>query len=409
MRREDEPITISYDNWLSAGLAAVCNVVLRDRLRSADLAVSTNSHSYWRLETMTGTHGRIQWRSRSILLLLTAVATGCHATHPKDPNFGLDRLPPVFESMPRELSKVVLPDYVIEPPDILLIEGVHIVPKAPYILRTLDVVSVQVSGALPEAQIAGNFPVEPGGIVNLGVDYGAVRVAGMTIDQAEQAIVDHLRKYLSDPRVSVALAQMAGSQQILGEFLVQPDGTITLGSYGNISVVGKTVGEARASIEDHLSEFLDSPQVSVNVQSFNSKVYYIVLQGAGLGDGVYRFPITGNETVLDAIANIQGLEQVSSKKIWIARPTSNPCQTQVLPVDWFAITERAAPQTNYQVLPGDRVFIAEDKLVAFDTQIAKLTAPMERIMGFVLLGTGTATRLSGKVLQGGGNPNNNGI
>jgi polysaccharide export outer membrane protein len=358
---------------------------------------------------MSGIQGRTQWHTRCVLLLLGLAATGCHATHPKDPNFGIDRLPPVYETMPRELSKVVLPDYVIEPPDILLIEGVHIVPKAPYELRTLDVLSIQVSGALPESQIVGTFPIEPGGIVNLGVDYGAVRVVGMTVEEAEEAILQHLQRYLSEPRVSVALAQIAASQQILGEFLVQPDGSITLGSYGNVSVVGRTVGEARLAIESHLEQFLENPQVSINVQSFNSKVYYIVLQGAGLGDGVYRFPVTGNETVLDAIANIQGLEQVSSKKIWIARPTSDPCRTQVLPVDWFAVTERAEPHTNYQIMPGDRVFIAEDKLVAFDTQIAKFTAPLERIMGFVLLGTGTATRLSGKVLEGGGNPNNQGI
>ena len=145
------------------------------------------------------------------------------------------------------------------------------------------------------------------------------------------------------------------------------------------------------------------------MQAFNSKVYYIILQGAGLGDGVYRFPVTGNETVLDAIANIQGLEEVSSKKIWVARPSRDICRPQVLPVDWFAVTERGEPQTNYQLLPGDRVFVAEDKLVAFDTYIAKLTAPLERIMGFTLLGVGTATRLSGSVLKGGGNPNNNGI
>ena len=81
----------------------------------------------------------------------------------------------------------------------------------------------------------------------------------------------------------------------------------------------------------------------------------------------------------------------------------------MLPVDWFAVTERGAAETNYQILPGDRVFIAEDRLVAFDTKIAKLTAPFERLFGFTLLGTGTATRLSGRVLQGGGNPNNNGI
>lgn len=365
-------------------------------------------HQYPRLETMTGYQGRLG--PAGLLLLSLAVGmTGCHATHPKDPNFGMDRLPAVYQTMPRELSKVVLPDYTIEPPDVLLIEGVHIVPRPPYTLKTLDVLSIQISGPVPEASVAATFPIEPGGVVNLGVDYGAVRVAGMTVEAAEVAIVQHLQKFLNEPRVSVALAQMAASQQILGEFLVQPDGTITLGSYGNVSVVGKTVGEARLAIEGHLAQFLEEPQVSLNVQSFNSKVYYIVLQGAGLGDGVYRFPVTGNETVLDAIANIQGLEEVSSKKIWIARPSSNLCQAQVLPVDWFAITERASPHTNYQVLPGDRVFIAEDRLVAFDTHIAKLTAPLERIMGFTLLGTGTATRLSGPVLRGGGNPNNNGI
>jgi polysaccharide export outer membrane protein len=358
---------------------------------------------------MSGIHGRYQARFLGIALLLLGTSAGCHVTNPKDPAFGLDRLPPVYDNMPRELSKVVLPDYVIEPPDILLIEGVHIVPRPPYQLKTLDVLAIQVSGALPESQVSGSYPIEPGGVVNLGVDYGAVRVAGMTVEQAEEAILNHLKKYLSDPRVSVALSQIAASQQIVGEFLVQPDGTITLGSYGNVSVVGKTVSEARQAIEQYLSTHLEDPKISLNVQSFNSKVYYIVLQGAGLGDGVYRFPITGNETVLDAIANIQGLEQVSSKKIWIARPTSDPCRVQMLPVDWFAITERAQPHTNYQVLPGDRVFIAEDRLVAFDTRIAKFTAPLERVMGFVLLGTGTATRLSGKVLAGGGNPRNQGI
>lgn len=359
---------------------------------------------------MSGIHGRMKKRILGISMLCLGFAGGCHtANHPKDPSFGVDRLPPVYHNMPRELSKVVLPEYVIEPPDILTIEGVHIVPRPPYHLKTLDVLAIQVSGALPESELGGVYPIEPGGVVNLGVDYGTVRVAGMTVEEAQTAILEHLKKYLSEPRVSVALSQMAASQQILGEFLVQPDGTITLGSYGSVSVVGRTITEAKASIESHLSQHLEDPEISLNVQSFNSKVYYIVLQGAGLGDGVYRFPITGNDTVLDAIANIQGLEQVSSKKIWIARPTSDPCNVQVLPVDWYAITERAQAQTNYQVLPGDRVFIAEDKLVAFDTKIAKFTAPLERLMGFVLLGTGTATRLSGKVLQGGGNPNNNGI
>ena len=45
----------------------------------------------------------------------------------------------------------------------------------------------------------------------------------------------------------------------------------------------------------------------------NSKVYYIITDGAGSGEQVFRFPVTGSETVLDAISQIGGLPPVSSK------------------------------------------------------------------------------------------------
>ena len=293
--------------------------------------------------------------------------------------------------------------YRIEPPDILLIDAIHVVPRPPYHLKTLDLLAIQVQGTLSDAPIEGAYPVELGGMINLGTPYGSVKVAGMTVGEAKRALEEHLQSHLRDPVVSVTLGEIAAKQQIAGEHLVGPDGTVTLGSYGSVSVVGRTVAEARMAIESHLSQFLEDPEISVDVFAYNSKVYYIVTQGAGLGDGIYRFPVTGNETVLDAISQINGLEQVSSKRIWIARPTQQPGKVQVLPVDWHAITAKASTCTNYQVLPGDRVFIAEDKLVALDTNIGKLTAPFERVMGFSLLGVGTVTRFSGSVLRGGGN------
>ena len=69
---------------------------------------------------------------------------------------------------------------------------------------------------------------------------------------------------------------------------------------------------------------------------------------------------------------------------------------------WDEITSQGIACTNYQILPGDRVFIAEDRWIACDTYLAKVTAPFERLMGFSLLGVGTATRFSGNVLAGGG-------
>jgi hypothetical protein len=130
--------------------------------------------------------------------------------------------------------------------------------------------------------------------------------------------------------------------------------------------------------------------VSVDVFSYNSKVYYVITEGAGQGDNVARFPVTGNETVLDAIAQINGLSKLSSKDIWIARPAPSGigCD-QVLPVDMDAIMKGGATATNYQILPGDRVFIAQDPWIAFNGIIEKVTAPFEQILGTSLLGVQT--------------------
>ena len=79
---------------------------------------------------------------------------------------------------------------------------------------------------------------------------------------------------------------------------------------------------------------------------------------------------------------------MSSKNIWIARPAPGGAGCDViLPVNWNEITEGAATATNYQVLPGDRIFIAENKLIAIDAVLNQIIAPFERIFGFTLLGT----------------------
>jgi protein involved in polysaccharide export with SLBB domain len=297
----------------------------------------------------------------------------------------------------------VLPPYRIEPPDIVSIDVVNLVPKSPYYLNTGDVIQIDAQGTLPEQPVSGAFPIQVGGLVALGFDYGAVKVVGMTVQEAQQAIADRLRLRVTEPRVFVSLLSTVGEQQLSGEHLVGPDGTLTLGSYGGIMVVGMTVAEAKSALERHLAQFLENPRVSLSVFAYNSKVYYVVVQGAGSGDQLFRFPSTGNENVIDALAQIQGLTPNSSTRIWIARPggaTENAdC---ILPVDWYSITQHGRPDTNYQILPGDRVYVAEDEWVAAFAAISKITAPFERIFGFSLLGADAVSRFSGNVLQGGG-------
>jgi polysaccharide export outer membrane protein len=341
-----------------------------------------------------------------VLLLLAAgtMLSGCHAMQKIPEVIETPRPPhsiPPHNNMPRELAKTTLPEYTIEPPDILTIDAVRLVPRPPYRVNTLDVLSIDVPEALPDAPIGGTYTVEPGGTVNLGIPYGVVPVTGLTLPEVRQRLEQYLRsRWIQDAQVSVTLVQLAGMQTIAGQHLVALDGTVTLGSYGSVYLVGMTLRQAKAAIDAHLSYYLEDPDVSVTVFAYNSKVYYVITSGAGLGDGVYSFPITGNETVLDAIARINGLTQVSSKRIWIARPQPEGPPV-LLKFDWHDVTAKGLAETNYQLLPGDRLYVAEDKLVALDTALGKIISPIERVFGVTILGTQTISGIKFFNQQGG--------
>jgi polysaccharide export outer membrane protein len=301
-----------------------------------------------------------------------------------------DGMGPDMGPLPRELMMTSHPPYTIAPPDILYIDAIRMIPRPPYRVEPLEVLRIQVSETLPNQPISGEFVVSPEGTINLGFNYGTVRVAGMTVDQIQATIRSHLGMILRNPQVSVALIQFRGLQQTRGEHLVRQDGTVGLGNYGCVYVAGMTLDQAKCAIEKHLSQFLLNPQVSVDVFAYNSKVYYVIADGGGFGQQVIRFPITGNETILDAIANIQGLPPVSSKKrIWLARPSpaTHHCN-QILPVNWEAILA-GSTETNYQLFPGDRVYVSADRLIAFDNWLSKVLAPVERMLGITLLGAST--------------------
>ena len=261
-----------------------------------------------------GVLARSSWALVAVLLL--AAAGGCRLTRNQ---VLMSKLPPEGPS-PRELTKISLPTYVIEPPGCPVDRCREGRSQASLSHPALDTLEIFVLGTLPDQNIAGPYPVEADGTIMLGPAYGSIKVSGPDLGEAKDAIIEHLKNILTAPEVSVSLAESAGQQQIEGEHLVGPDGTVNLGTYGSVYVAGMTISEAREAVEKHLNEFLDEPEVSVDVFAYNSKFYYVVTEGAGLGDQIQRVPITGNETVLDAITQIGGLDRVSSKTIWIARP-----------------------------------------------------------------------------------------
>ena len=318
--------------------------------------------------------------------------------------------------VPRELQKAVLPEYRVEPPDVLLVEVAHNVRSPNELIKTGEDLTIradlpsETTGTAPNPNLTaagitgfndyhlinGYYRVQADGTVDLGPIYGAVRVSGMNLENARLNLVQHLRTIsgIADVKASLSYIDTSGRQLIAGEHLVRPDGQISLGIYGNVRVAGMTLDQVTAAVMAQLSKYLDDPEVRVDMLGYNSKVFYVVTDGGGNGERVDRIPFTGNETVLDAVAQIQGLSDISSKRVWVARPSPPGCAgSQVMMVDWRGITQDGVTTTNYQILPGDRIYIKADDLIALDNMLVKITTPIERVMGVILLGAGTYNRV----------------
>jgi polysaccharide export outer membrane protein len=200
------------------------------------------------------------------------------------------------------------------------------------------------------------------------------------------------------PAVSLA------TQPLDGQHLVRPDGSIDLGIYGTLWVAGLRVEQVAEAVAQLLKVRVEKNKdlsleqirlgLQVDVLAYNSKWYYVITDGGGYGEQVTRVPATGNETVLDAISQIYGLPPVASKKkIWVARAVPGHAAPNILPVDWCGITQRGEAETNYQLFPGDRLYVASDHWIATDSWLAKRLAPVERLLGVTLLGSSTVNSI----------------
>ena len=185
----------------------------------------------------------------------------------------------------------------------------------------------------------------------------SVKVSGMTLTEAREAVAEHLKNQLTAPEVSVSLAESSGKQQIAGEHLVGPDGHVNLGTYGSVYVAGHDAGRnPRGDREAPRRDLLEDPKVSVDVYAYNSLVYYIVTEGPGvrrLLSPACHGP--DRRSVLDAVAqsHVANPEALTGRCwVWVSRPATANAEAQILPVDWQASSKKLTRRPTGKILPG---------------------------------------------------------
>jgi len=274
---------------------------------------------------------------------------------------------------PHEGAMLDMPEYRIEPPDLILIE---------------------VLEALPGRPISGERLVRPDGTVNIGF-YGDVHVRGLTAKQAKVKIIKHLRRLLSDDALGLhdtrrAWATPPGKPENVPEpaqpDAAEEDGEKTPFQAGDDAPGSDEIDEpAWTPMPPELSD-----RVFVDITAYNSKNYYVLGDIGAPG----KIPITGSETVLDALQHAGGLlSTADSHDIRLVRPGRDGKPGKVYQVDLEAIRDRGETATNYQIFPGDRLVVGRDKIVEKTIQLDRLAAPISSVVQSLMQGTSAARLL----------------
>jgi polysaccharide biosynthesis/export protein len=368
-------------------------------LRGFASPMSKSSARIRRVRVRVGGIG-VQLRFVPVWVLAAAVSTaGCR---------GPELVRYIDHSLPGEAREATMTEVVVNPPDVLYIEiEPSVGGKA---LQPGDELLIDIKPSARDPHILEAAVVRDDGFIQLRTASEELKIAlpPVNIKGLKAALIqEKIAGLIKDEYPSALVTVMApGVKAVAGQFLVRPDGCVKIGTYGTVPVAGRPLSYAEAMIQHQVVEAsgLADAKVSVDVLAYNSMAYYVVADGGGLGDQVIKLPFTGRERVLDAVAEIGGLPNTGSKyNIWIARPTPGcAAESQIMPVNWDAVAKHGSTVTNYQLLPGDRLYIKADGLIASDTLLSKVLSPLERLLNFGNLAAITQQSVTGQLNQGNG-------
>lgn len=95
-----------------------------------------------------------------------------------------------------------------------------------------------------------------------------------------------------------------------GPYPVRPDGKITMPLVGDVQAAGLTPDRLGEQLKQALSEYINSPDVTVSLQQVNSKKFFITGEVARPGEYVLLQPTR----IFDALSNASGFRDFANKK-----------------------------------------------------------------------------------------------
>lgn len=137
-------------------------------------------------------------------------------------------------------------------------------------------------------------------------------------------------------------------EQLSGQFVIRPDGKITLRLFGDLKVEGLTLDQVKDEVTKAYAEKLNRPEVSVSLMRVGSKKYFLV--GEVMKTGM--FPLVVPITILEALNAAGGVREFASKKKIIILRGS-----QRIKFNYDEVMKGKKLEQNIFIENGDQVFV----------------------------------------------------
>ena len=138
-------------------------------------------------------------------------------------------------------------------------------------------------------------------------------------------------------------------EEINREYVIGPDGSLSLPIVGVVRLKGLTREEASERIEEKLSRLYHNPEVDVLVQEYNNNRVYVLGEVRKPGE----FNFTSRPTLLSALSRAEGLSRdADMRECTIVRGNAT-----LITVNLYNLLRKGNSELNIPLQPEDTVFV----------------------------------------------------
>ncbi|MCA9401884.1 MAG: polysaccharide export protein, partial [Candidatus Omnitrophica bacterium] len=166
--------------------------------------------------------------------------------------------------------------------------------------------------------------------------------------------------------------------EVTGQYAINQEGKIQYEFIGDINIIGKTKNEVKEVLTEELAKFIISPEVTVKIVGYNSKIVYVIGEVGRPGKIFMRGDtITVREALVQA-----GLPLLSAKttKSLVITPSESGKANQKK-VNVHKLLYEGDLRENFVMLPGDTLYIPPTALAKTMRILQPIAAPISTAAG----------------------------